>query len=340
MATLAELGQHYPCSTQGIAVPLDDKTTPLYPGDVLEIWFTSDRDISIDAAFDCLRDVLKMKEQYPGFVLHYIKVETRKITMQYSIAPPEKGAVTTGISAQITIAVPVLIWLCVLAVIAIIGMVVYVALVRQWILPVKLPTGNATITAKHTETQKGIPGVEIYVDGKYVGKTDGGSVSVKNLGIGDHQFNGATIDGFHPPTPITATIIANQTINVTISYRPSDIPEPKTGYLEVYTSPFSAEVYIDTINKGPSPVAVELAIGNHTVGFASAEGYITPPVQTVTIVGGETTSVTGIYKLPEEEEPWYQTALKYALIGGGIIIGSALLIPSLIRELRRKSTQQ
>ena len=332
MAKLAELGKNYPCVTEGISIPVDDQTSPMISGDVLEAQFTADRDISIEAAFNALHEVLRMKEQYPEFVLHYVKIETRTITFQYSVAP-------TGATASPG-PVIVLIFLAVAAIISLISLALVLRWTRGYLWSPPLPAGNAVITAKHTETQKGISGIKIYVDGNYVGKTDGGSVSIKDLLVGDHQFAGEPREGFHDPAPVTATIIKDQTINITISYRPVDIPEPKTGDLHVYTTPVSGIVYIDSVEKGPAPIAIELSIGNHTVGFAPVEGYITPPVQTVTIVGGETVTVTGIYILPGAEEEWYMKLLRYALIGGGAIAGAALILPPVIRALRTKTGKQ
>jgi hypothetical protein len=324
MAKLAELGKQFPCTTQGIEIPIDDEQAEMYSGEVLETWFTADRDITVESAFQVLTEVLRMKEQYPYFVLHYIKVETRKITVQYSVAP---------IGATHSPLVIVVIVIAVLALIGIIGMASYIRWTRGWLWS---PTGTAVITAKNTETQKGISGVKITVDGKSVGKTDGGSVSVKGLLVGEHQFNGETIDGFHPPTPVTAQIALNQVTNVTIWYRPSDIPEPKTGDLHVYTTPISGVIAVDGEEAGPAPIAIEdLSIGNHDVGFGPVEGYIAPPPQTATIVGGQTTTVTGTYMLPEEVEAWYEKYLRYALVGGGLILGAALIAPPAIRALQR-----
>jgi len=333
MATLAELGKNYPCATAGVSIPVNDQMLSMVSGEVLEVQFTADRDINIDAAFNALEQVLRMKEQYPHFVLHYVKIETRTITFQYSVAP-------TGATAS-PVLIVALIYLIVAALVAyLIGMALTLEWTRGYLWSPPNPLGNAIITAKNTETQKGIPGVQIFVDGKSVGKTDGGSISVKNLLAGDHQFAGATLDGYHPPAPITATIVKDQTINITIFYRPINIPEPTTGTLEVYASPVNAVVYVDTINKGEAPVSVELSTGNHTVGFAPVDGYTTPPVQTITIVGGETTAVTGVYKTVEAKKPWYETLAKDALIVGGIIAGTALIVPPVIRALKKgKSTE-
>jgi hypothetical protein len=324
MAKLAELGKQFPCTTQGVQIPVDDEDVEIYSGEVLEAWFEADRDINTSIAFDILVDVLRMKEQYPYFVLHYVKVETRKITVQYSLAP-----MGTTASPHLLVIAAVLLVIAFAGIIATIGLTIRWTRGYLW-----SPTGSAVITAKHTETQKGISGVRLSVDGKYVGKTDGGSVSAKGLVVGDHQFAGEPLEGFHDPAPVTALIELNKVTNVTIWYRPSDIPEPKTGDLNVYTSPVSGIVYVDGEEKGPAPIAIkDLTIGNHSVGFGSVEGYITPSPQTVTIVGGQTSTVTGTYTT---EAPWIEKYLRIALIGVGAIFGGALIVPPAIRALRKE----
>jgi hypothetical protein len=330
MAILAELGQKFPCTTQGTEIPVDDEQVDIYAGEVLEAWFESNKDINIDLAFQTLHEVLRMKEEYPHFVLHHIKVETRRISVQYSIAP-----MGTTASPGLLVIAAILIALAFTGIILTIGLTI--RWTRGWLWS---PTGNAVINAVHTETQKGISGVGIYVDGNRVGQTDGGSFSVKGLVVGAHEFAGETLEGFHPPQQVTKEIELNKTSNIDIWYRPSDIPEPKTGYLHVYTTPVTGLVYVDGEEKGPAPIALELSVGDHTVGFGPVEDYITPSPQTATIVGGQTTPITGNYTLPEEGGEWYEQLIKYALIGGGVILGAALLIPEAIRAISRRGEKK
>jgi hypothetical protein len=319
MAKLAELGYQFPCTTQGIQISVDDEQAEMYSGQVLEAWFTADKDISISEAYRVLNEILRMKEQYPDFVLHYIKVETRKITAQYSIAP---------VGATHSPLIPVLIFVIIAEIIAIIGVALYLRWTRGYLWS---PTGNAVINAVHTETKKGISGVKISVDGNYVGKTDGGSVSVRGLLVGPHEFSGEKLEGFHAPMMVTKEIELNKTSNIDIWYRPSDIPEPKTGFLYVATTPVNGMVYANGY-QGEAPFRVELPVGDYTVSFGAVEGYITPAPVTATIVGGLTTPVTREYT---EEGEWWEKYLKWILIGGGVIAGGALLLPPAIRALRK-----
>lgn len=330
MAILSELGQKFPCTTQGVQIPVDDEQVDIYAGEVLEAWFDADQDITIEKAFEVLHETLRMKEDYPHFVLHYIKVETRRITVQYSIAPMKTTA-----SPGLLVIAAILVALTFAGIILTIGLTI--RWIRGWLWS---PEGDAVINAVHTETQKGISDVAIFVDGNKVGETDGGSVSIKGLVVGQHEFNGETLEGFHAPQQVTALIEHQKVTNIDIWYRPIDIPEPDTGYLHVYTSPVTGLVYVDGNEKGPAPISIELSIGDHTVGFGPVEGYITPQPRTVTIVGGQTKPITGEYKLPEEEDEWYEQLVKYALIGGGVILGAALLIPEAIRAITRRGEKE
>jgi len=321
MAKLAELGKQFPCTTQGVEIPIDDDQAEIYSGEVLEAWYIADKDINTHAAFQVLEEVLRMKEQYPHFVLHYIKVETRKVTVQYSLAPMKTTA-----SPGLLVTAAILLAIAFAGIIAAIGLTIRWKRGYLW-----SPTGNAVINAVHTETKKGISGVKISVDGNYVGKTDGGSVSVKRLLVGPHEFSGEKLEGFHAPMMVTKEIELNKVSNIDIWYRPSDIPEPKTGFLYVTTTPVNGMVYANGY-QGEAPFRVELPVGDYTVSFGAVEGYITPAQVTATIVGGLTTPVTREYT---EEGEWWEKYLKWVLIGGGVIAGGALLLPPAIRALRK-----
>lgn len=200
------------------------------------------------------------------------------------------------------------------------------------------PVGHAVIYAKDHETGLGIRDVKIYVDEDYEGTTGvSGSIKVENLLEGDHKFAGDILEGYHDPDQVTATIIKGKQIIVDLVYYPADEPKPTTGFLVVNTDPVKGEVFVDAVSYGIAPVGpVELERGNHYVAFGAVDGYITPAQQTAYIQGGETLPIIGEYIPPDEDDRWYEKYLKYALIGGGAILGAALLVPELIRALRRR----
>lgn len=332
MAKLAELGKYFPCETEGIFIPEEDPQTEIYPGEVMEAQWVADKDISIDAAFKVLLEVLRMKEEYPYFVLHYVKVETRKLTFQYSLAPVGGGHNPWPLA-----------WVLVAKLlILLIGILVAYGLALRWsrgyLWTKPLPVGDAVITTKDMRTLKGIANVGIEVDGNYVGKTgSGGSIKITKLLEGIHTFAGEELDGYWKPDTVKQAVIKDQVINVEIPYHPDDEPQPTKGWLEVYTHPISGRVWVGGVDYGLAPIRIELERGDYSITYAYVEGYITPKPDNATIVGGTTPTVRyGYYTLPEGDELWYEKYLRYALIGGGVILGAALIVPELVRAVRKK----
>jgi len=351
MATLNELGVKYPCQAQGVYIPPDDETTPIEPGQVMEAHFESDTDINTYQAAIAIRDVLLTKNDYPEFVLHYVRIETRKVIVQFSHSPPEGGISTiSGSNGSITqyggrvSAIHLPVWAIVLIIMGAITFftALNLRMFRGYLWSPPLPLGHAVVHAKDHETGLGIRDVRITVDGQYEGTTtSSGSIKVENLLEGDHIFEGEIIEGYHDPDPVTATIVKGKQITVDLVYYPDDKPKPTTGSLLVNTHPVKGEVFIDAISYGEAPVGpVELERGKHYVTFGAVEGYITPGQQTAYIQGDETSSIVGEYLTPGDGEAWYEKYLKYALIGGGAILGATLLVPELIRALRRREQRK
>jgi hypothetical protein len=323
MARLAELGKMFPCTTEGVEIPVDDESIDIYAGQVLEVWYTTERDITVDLAFHILNEVLRMKEEFPHFVMHYIKIETRKITVQYSLAP-----VGTTASPHL------LAWAAVLLITFFAGLIALYALhlkaTRGYVFTAK---GTAVITAWDTKEMRGIAGVAIDIDGDTVGKTSpGGSIRVKDI-VGPHVFSGEELEDYWPPNPIEQSIKLNEVITVKIAYTPRSEPQPTQGWLHVATTPVAGTVYINGEDYGLSPVYVKLDIGTYQVSYGAVEGYITPDPEPATVAGNVPTDIVGRYILPYDR--WWEKYLKWALIGGGAIAGGALLLPPAIRALRK-----
>ena len=345
MSILHEVGFKYPCRTQGVIVNPDDADATVLPGQVVEGSLESDYDLPTIESGLAISDILRMKNDYPEFILHYVKFETRRITVQFSMAPPQNGSLTRSSDGSISaISIP-LVWHVVLAILAIAGIIVVATgallkMTRGYIFTLPPPVGHAVIHAKDHETGLGIRDVEIYVDEDYEGTTGvSGSIKVENLLEGDHTFAGDIVEGYHAPHQVTATIIKGKQIIVDLVYYPDDKPKPTTGFLYVNTDPVKGEVYIDAVSYGIAPVGpVELENGKHYVTFGAIDGYITPKQQTAYIQGGENSSIVGEYTTHDDGR-WYEKYLKYALIGGGAILGAALLVPEVIRALRRRGRE-
>ena len=106
---------------------------------------------------------------------------------------------------------------------------------------------------------------------------------------------------------------------------------------QVDTSPVKGEVWIGGVSYGEAPISpVELAIGVWDVAYGPVEGYEAPPPDTATIAGGMPTGLVAFYRRLVEGEVWYEKYLKYALIGGGVILGTAVLLPQVIRAITRR----
>lgn len=331
MAILAELGAKFPCTTQGYEIDLEDNESTMQGGDVVQAQWVTDKDVGIDAAFDVVVDVLKIKEEYPEFVLHYVKVETRRITVQYSIAP--MGA--THSPAIVAIITAVLIRVGILLAVILGLYLIYTAVERGYWLPIKPPTGTAVVTAWDTKELRGIAGVAIQLDGNDVGETaSGGSIELTDIEVGPHIFTGEELPDYWPPDPVEQSVKKDERITLEIAYTPKSEPPPEYGWLYVSTKPERGQVFIDEDDYGLAPINVQLPRGKYMVSYGEIEGYITPDPEPATVVGNATTEIIGIYILPGDG--WWEKYLKYALIGGGIIIGAAVIIPEVIRTLMRR----
>ena len=342
MANLAEVGVFYPCATKGLEWPIDDEEMVMQAGDVFEAQWVADKDLNLRAAFEVIHEVLRMKEEYPYFVWHGLKIETRRITVQFSIAPPGQTTPNPG---------PVigLIKVVVLAVGAILAMVVaayaaILALRRGYWLPEKPPQGDVLVWAWDGTNGARLPNVKISVAGQM--KTTGSNgdpVLFKNLTTGQYTVFGETIDGYHQPDPRTVTVKDKEISEIQVEYFDSAQPKPEHGYVMVYTEPVTGEVAIGNVPYGPAPVGpIQLPAGDTVaVSYSYVEGYVTPPIDIFTVSRGSTEIVVGKYKLPQyAEEPWYEKYLKYALVGGGVIIGTAVLIPALIRSVPGRGKEE
>lgn len=318
---ITELGTKFPCTTQGFEIPLDDPELKMYAGDVVEAYFEADKDIRPVDIFSCLDEIIKMKEQYPQFVLHYFKAETRRITVQYSVAPT--GATQSPDPVTILIII-------IIAVIA--GFLIYAGVTKINRGYIWYPVGWAAITVKDTDTEHGISGVRVYADGAYAGTTDGYTVN-KKLRTGPHTFTADLIDGYYISYPATAIVNLNETTLVTVYLRPEDSPEPETGFLDIYTSPAGAEISIDGGSYiCTSPCSLELPKGEHSVGFGDLEGYITPVAVPVTVVPGKHVSLSVKY-VPIEEATWEKYVM-YGLIAAVVIAGAAIVVPRVIKAYK------
>jgi hypothetical protein len=94
---------------------------------------------------------------------------------------------------------------------------------------------------------------------------------------------------------------------------------PAKATLTVYTdddsgNPVAANVAVGSLSGATAGGSwtVELDPGNYLVNFGGLQGYTAPASQSVTLVAGESMTVTGVYVLTEEPE----AVLRFVLSGG------------------------
>ncbi len=70
----------------------------------------------------------------------------------------------------------------------------------------------------------------------------------------------------------------------------------ETGTLSVTTTPVSGAIYVDYVFKGTKFWSGDLNVGSHVVSFGNVDGYIAPPMQTVTVIANQTYYIVGAYR--------------------------------------------
>lgn len=113
--------------------------------------------------------------------------------------------------------------------------------------------------------------------------------------------------------------------------KPADAYPPDKGYLVVDTTPVKGEVWVAGVSYGKAPIRVELSEGTYAISYGSVEGYVAPPPDYGTIVGGTTRNIVGYYTQPEGE--WSEKSIKYILIGAAIVVGLILAAAALIKAI-------
>jgi len=319
---MIELGCKWPCKTEGMAINLDEAEP--HAGDVLECYFECDKDIIPQEAIKVVANTVLIKENYPGSVIHYINIEPRRITIQYSVAPPGGHASPVN-------------WYAIYWIIAliIIGVVVITAVKRGYIYPVKLPTGALSVSAAGCDdeqcTSPEALDVTFSVSGETY-RTTGGTVLIKDLPVGSYDIiPGLPPEGYQPAEPITVSINKDQTTQIRLKYYEVGVTPPEFAWLVIDTSPVKGPVYVDEEEIGEAPVEVKVSpLITYIVSFGDVAGYDTPPSQSLSLQRGEKRAVNGIY----EKVGWPEWA-KWLAIGGGITAG-ALVVGKTVELLVRR----
>ena len=317
---LVELGYSWPCQTEGMVINLDEVEP--HAGDVLECYFTSDKDIPPQEAIKVVTEITKVKEEYPGSVIHYINIEPRRITIQYSIAPMGGHASP-------------LVWWHVIAIILAIAaaiILVHAELTGRLFHPPP-PAGKLSVSAVGcSDEQCTLPealDVTFSVAGKTY-RTEGGTVLI-DLQVGTYDLiPGDPPEGYQPPAPVTITIAKDQTTTVRLKYYEVGVTPPDFAWLVIDTNPVKGLVYINAQEIGKATVQVKVSpLVTYVISFGDVSGYDTPPSQTHSLQPGETRGVDVKY----ERVGWPEWA-KWAAIGGGVLVGGLIVVKTV--ELIRR----
>jgi len=116
-----------------------------------------------------------------------------------------------------------------------------------------------------------------------------------NVVIGTHTIDFSTIDGYDSPESQTITIGSEETETITAEYKNTK------GKICVIIEPSEVNVAQWTIDNGTSwydsgTTISDLDVGDYTVSFSDISDYVTPDDQTISVVGGETTTITTTYE--------------------------------------------
>jgi hypothetical protein len=114
------------------------------------------------------------------------------------------------------------------------------------------------------------PGASVYGDGVYVGTTrSGGPLDFTQVKPGTHTLL-LTKSGYQDYST-TSTVVAGKNYDLEITL--NSVPQPTTGSISVNSAPTGAQVYINNLFRGYSPVTVDgLTPGMYTVAL-KLNGY-------------------------------------------------------------------
>jgi len=134
-------------------------------------------------------------------------------------------------------------------------------------------------------------GAAIYLDGAYRGITlQGNPFDISGVAPGTHTVS--LMKSGYQDYATSVSLAAGTTTTVSAVLNPGSKP-PATGSITAQSSPSGADVYLDNVYKGFSPLAIsDVTAGSHVVTFRMT-GY-TDALYTVQVVSGQSAQVTGM----------------------------------------------
>lgn len=292
-----EFGHRYPCVEEGTLI--DAEQVEISPGAVLEFYLVPDRSINRWNMYAAAFEIAKTKNDYPDFVLHYVKFEPDLVTVQCSYSPP--GG-TSGIASPFVFWITLLICLA-----AFVGAAIAIA--HFVIKPVYFlfnPTarpGTMGVTCYDYET-----GTPLSVPFTFMGKGYETDAFIKDIPPGYYDIVwGDPPAGYWPitPNPQRVTIAPGQNLPVEKAVIPTTMPPPSTGTMIITTTPVEGTICVDGQEVGVGYAEVEAeAPGRYVVTFEPVEGYTTPSPAIVDLGPGDTVTVAGTYYAVGKVPTW------------------------------------
>jgi hypothetical protein len=164
-------------------------------------------------------------------------------------------------------------------------------------------------------------GASVVIGNDYRGSTP---LTIEGIEPGTYTVTFSRFGYAKLSTPVH--VVAGETTEVTGTLL------PLTGSLEITTSPPGAQVLLDTVNRGISPLTLaNLTNGNHTMTIVN-EGYVTTE-QMVRIIPGRTTQIT-VMLVPVS--PSNREIFPVSGPGPAILIAGFIVILLVIRHVRKK----
>jgi len=166
------------------------------------------------------------------------------------------------------------------------------------------------------------PGADVYADGNYIGRTRLGGPLVFILATpGTHSVR-LTKFGYQDDSG-TATVVAGQDYEYNINLKA--VPNPTTGSISVTSSPIGAEVYVNNVFRGLSPLTVDgLTPGSYTVALKLI-GYENWQ-STANVAAGQTAQISASLIPAQTPAPTESPGPAPALVVVITIAGAALFL--------------
>lgn len=274
---ITEIGHKY-TPTESIILEEVEPTS----GDVVELYYECDRDIGSGEAVLVILNVTKIKETYPNSVIHYVGIDARRITVQYSVAPP--GGEATPMH-----------WYYIAMIIAgLIALIIFgiYLLHRAGLLPWGPAKGDVSVIAINA-----YDGAAIAAPFTFNGDEYTTPITIGRVSVGTHHITWLPVEGYLLPDPPmhTVTVIEDKTVEDVGNYW-ADGPRPDTGLLVVDTYPVRGTIYVDEVDCGKGPLELTIEKGDHRVAFGDVSGYEGPQAVDFTMDAGGRKAISAEYK--------------------------------------------